>query len=266
MRIGSAIAPSRQSSRRTASQAPAAANEIGGHSPPYMNDVRRTTCRVDSVHHPSSDAIRLYDNREYNMRSQHTSGNRPSLIQVIISLLCIGVQSTPYMALASPFVFVDKVEASKGMISIDNMIDFPYTNSEFLLFHGTEGDISEGVDKYDGVYYPMFNPSGIASKVTSMVEGKELETDVRPENSTSPVTFAYTVIAEGGGAIPPINNPSFNVSTNGFADEDVFITVETSANTADDAQSANADTVTNLRLALVGSDYVIEVTTTSFYV
>lgn len=47
---------------------------------------------------------------------------------------------------------------------------------------------------------------------------------------------------------------------------DIFITVETRADTADAAQSANADTVNGLRLALVGSDYVKEVTTTSFNV
>jgi uncharacterized protein YggE len=47
---------------------------------------------------------------------------------------------------------------------------------------------------------------------------------------------------------------------------DIFVTVESNAQTADAAQSANADAVTNLRLALVGSSYVKEVTTSSFNV
>jgi len=47
---------------------------------------------------------------------------------------------------------------------------------------------------------------------------------------------------------------------------DIFVTVESNAATADAAQSANADVVNRLRLALVGTGYVKEVTTTSFNV
>src|SRR4030042_1493659 len=127
------------------------------------------------------------------------------------------------LALASPFVMANKAEASEGKITIDYNIE-GYTGRNLIVAHHSNSE--EGFGSYDFIYHNMFDPSGISSKITSMVEGKELDANALPLNSTSTVTFSYTVIAEGDREIPPINNPYFNISTNGFDGEDVFITVE----------------------------------------
>ena len=81
------------------------------------------------------------------------------------------------------------------------------------------------------------------------------------------VVFAKPSVVEvGPGADLP---NTIDVSADGImsADPDVadiFITVETTAANADDAQTQNAATVNSLRLALVGTGLVEEVTTTSF--
>ena len=71
--------------------------------------------------------------------------------------------------------------------------------------------------------------------------------------------------------MPTSELKTLDVSAEGTASADpnladIFVTVESNAATADAAQSANADVVNRLRLALVGTSYVKEVTTTSFNV
>jgi hypothetical protein len=47
----------------------------------------------------------------------------------------------------------------------------------------------------------MFNPSGIASKIVSEVDGKELNGDSRPEKSMSGVTLHLGLVSESGNVI-----------------------------------------------------------------
>jgi len=108
-------------------------------------------------------------------------------------------------ALASPFLFVNKATASQGEIVLEYIIGIPYTNSNWALVH--HSGVEEDLDDHDSTYFPMFNSSGVASKITSTVEGKEIDSDIRPEFSTSSVNFAYTVITEDGSPVPQINNP-----------------------------------------------------------
>jgi hypothetical protein len=75
-----------------------------------------------------------------------------------------------------------------------------------------------------------------------------------------------SIVEVGPGADLP---NTLDVSADGTASADpdvadIFITVETTAETADEAQSQNAEQVSRLRLALVGTGLVEEVTTTSF--
>src|SRR4030067_2354272 len=82
------------------------------------------------------------------------------------------------------------------------------------------------------------------------------------------VTFAKPqVVTVGAGS--ELNTLDVSAEGKSSADPnlaDIFISVETKASTADAAQSANADTVNKLRLALVGAGSVKAVTTTSFNV
>ncbi len=128
------------------------------------------------------------------------------------------------LALASPFILANKAEASEGWILVDYKIGSFHTNGNWALTH--YGDAEEGLDQYDNSYFPLFGSSGVNSKITSFVEGKELETDQRPEFSTSSANFSYDVITEGGGPVPDIDNPYLSISTNGFDEEDVSITVD----------------------------------------
>jgi uncharacterized protein YggE len=71
--------------------------------------------------------------------------------------------------------------------------------------------------------------------------------------------------------MPTSELKTLDVSADGTASADpnladIFVTVNTKADTADAAQSANADVVNSLRLALIGTGYVKEVTTSSFNV
>jgi len=144
-------------------------------------------------------------------------------------------------ALASPFLFVNKATASQGEIVLEYIIGIPYTNSNWALVH--HSGVEEDLDDHDSTYFPMFNSSGVASKITSTVEGKEIDSDIRPEFSTSSVNFAYTVITEDGSPVPQINNPYLSVWTNGFEGEDVAITVE---GVTYDARTVGTIPLTNL--------------------
>jgi hypothetical protein len=128
------------------------------------------------------------------------------------------------LALATPFALADKARASEGEIIIEYIIDIPYTTSDWALGHFFGA--SEGIDDYDEIYFSMFNPSGVASKITSTVEGKELNGDARPVKEPSTVNFSYKVITQDGIPVPEIYNPYFAVETEGFNEEDVKIEVE----------------------------------------
>jgi len=131
---------------------------------------------------------------------------------------------TTAAAVALPFMFNTNAYASTGMLEIDNKIDSPYTNSRILIWHGTDDDISEGLDKYDSHYIPMYNPSGVASQIYTMVEDTAIDIDVRPENSTSSVPFDLGLAFESGsGQISSSNYLS--ISYTGFDGEDVTITI-----------------------------------------
>jgi len=127
--------------------------------------------------------------------------------------------------------------ASQGKINIDNKIDIPYTSSGCLIFHYPGA--SEGIDNYDNPYGPMFNPSGVASKIVSSVEDKELDGDVRPENSTSSVSLSLGIEFEGGsGSISSSNY--LNISCSGFDGENVWIEAN--------GQTFNAKTTSTINL------------------
>ncbi|HSV99270.1 MAG TPA: hypothetical protein VLI39_03795, partial [Sedimentisphaerales bacterium] len=139
------------------------------------------------------------------------------------------------------YAMVNKAEGSQGWILVDYMIDIPYTNCNWSLNHYSGAE--EGIDEHDAFRFTMFNPSGIAAEITSIVGGQKLGIDQRPLNSTSSVSFSYTVISQDGGDIPTINNPYLKVSTNGFNDEDVFISVE---GVTYDAKSAGIIPLSNI--------------------
>ena len=134
--------------------------------------------------------------------------------------------------LALPLIINNNIEASTGKINVYNRIDLPYTNCRCLVFHypgAIEG--YEGPYGFDGNYWPMFNPSGIASKLVSKVDGIELETDARPVDSTSTISLPLSLISQSGDPVTISSENWLNVGlesidgTGPFENEDVFITI-----------------------------------------
>jgi len=135
-------------------------------------------------------------------------------------------------SLVLPFIMSNNLEASSGKIYVANQIDVPYTNCRCLIFHypgALEG--FEGLGGFDYTYDPMFNPSGIASKIVSIVEGKELNTDSRPENSTTTISLPLSLVSQSGDPITISSDNRCYVEltsidgTGPFANEDVFIAI-----------------------------------------
>ncbi|GEM_PF-3496235 len=93
----------------------------------------------------------------------------------------------------------------KGSLEIDNLISRSYTSSNLGLAH--YAGASEGTDYYDSKYYAMFDPSGIASKIISKVEGYELDADVRPAESKTEVYLELCLVSQSGKDIK-INSPN----------------------------------------------------------
>jgi len=137
---------------------------------------------------------------------------------------------------------VGSTEAQTGRLDIDNHIDLPYTNQthKTVHYHGA----SEGYDSYDQIYGPMFNPSGISSKIVSIIPGHEFQSDVRPEESTTPVNLELSLISQNGQPIT-INSSNelrcvINPLNNGWNFGTKPITLE-----LDNGQRYNVRTLTN---------------------
>jgi len=112
--------------------------------------------------------------------------------------------------------------ASRGTIEVANRIDIPYTSSICRIVHSTTADALEGKDSHDNIYGPSYNPSGVASFITSSVGGYKLDNDVRPENSTSSISLSLGLVFESGsGQITSSNYLS--ISCEGFDGEDVYV-------------------------------------------
>lgn len=99
---------------------------------------------------------------------------------------------------------------SKGILEIVNSIDPPYTNHGVRLGHWPEA--SEGINDFDHIYGAMYNPSGVASKIVSKVDGKELDVDSRPENSTSMIYLELSLILQRGGTIKTSSSNELRLS------------------------------------------------------
>lgn len=85
-----------------------------------------------------------------------------------------------------------------GRLDITNNItDNYYTSGEHKTLH--KSGASEGLDGFDREYNPLFNPSGISSKIVSKVP-EELQTDYRPVDNNS-VDSDLSLISETGDPI-----------------------------------------------------------------
>jgi hypothetical protein len=96
--------------------------------------------------------------------------------------------------------------AMNGKIVLYNVIGDPYNYSHVSILHYS--DASELRDKFDKVFYPMFNPEGQASKIVSEMEDpnpiyKELIIDVRPLDSLTPVYCEASLISSGNDPLYP---------------------------------------------------------------
>lgn len=103
------------------------------------------------------------------------------------------------------FIIYGNIYGSQGALGITNKIDSPYTSASYAIGHWQDG--SEGLGNHDHTYGAMFNPSGIAAKIVSIIEGAELDNDVRPLNSLSSVTLELSLVSQNG---QPITISSYN--------------------------------------------------------
>ena len=78
-----------------------------------------------------------------------------------------------------PMMLASPVRASeRGYLETQNYIGPSNTSGLHKTVHW-EGN-SEELDSYDVIYDPLFNPSGISSKIVSIIPGYELMRDERP--------------------------------------------------------------------------------------
>jgi hypothetical protein len=125
------------------------------------------------------------------------------------------------------------LHASVGKIQVHHHIDdMRVAAVGFQVLHWDEPGISEGKDAQDWVYSPAWWPpwpGGCMTGVWSEVDGFKLESDCRPANSTSTVTF---YVALGRGAVT-FNNVSNSLAIEigvpdwgyAFEGENVYVTV-----------------------------------------
>jgi len=86
-----------------------------------------------------------------------------------------------------------------GKLEIINKIDPPYTNHACDIVHW--GDATEEADDYDHIYGAMYNPSNIAAKIISDVDGTELDVDSRPLTSMSIIYLELSLMSSSGGTV-----------------------------------------------------------------
>jgi hypothetical protein len=99
----------------------------------------------------------------------------------------------------------EEVISSKGVLKITNIIHYNFTSSSFSAIH--KQDSLEGYDEKDSTFYAMYNPSGITSKIVSIVEDKELESDSRPLDSKTTFYLELSLVRASG---QPITINSYN--------------------------------------------------------
>jgi hypothetical protein len=101
--------------------------------------------------------------------------------------------------------FIDTAySAFNGKIITDNVIGDPYSFNGVSVIHSTTG--SEANDRYDWVFYPMFNPEGQAGKIVSKVDDPkcpEYMIDNRPLDSLNPVFIEASLISSGNDPLYP---------------------------------------------------------------
>ena len=116
-------------------------------------------------------------------------------------------------ALALPFIISNNLSATRGKLDIGNKI---YTNSsQALVFnHTVKPRVSDGYDSWDHIYDAMFDPSGISSKIVSIVqeedEEKELDIDKRPEESIMPANLELSIHRQSANRGDPVTISSEN--------------------------------------------------------
>ena len=152
------------------------------------------------------------------MCSQHTSRNRPSLIQVIISLLCFGVQSTPYLAikrnakmglvgltLVGSLLLAGKVSAKdiEGYVAVNyNTSGIGIYTSGARFIKGAEN----GLDNFDHAYYEIPFPGDAHVKAVGSIEGVEAQEIAYPPladvaGSSASEDFSGSIVVNGGKSV-----------------------------------------------------------------
>jgi len=107
-------------------------------------------------------------------------------------------------ALGLSFIINNNLSATKGKLDIFNKI---YTNSSqgLVINHTVKEGVSDDYDSWDHIYDAMFDPSGISSKIVSLVQGedgeKELNIDRRPEESIAQANLELSLHSQFGNPI-----------------------------------------------------------------
>jgi len=110
-----------------------------------------------------------------------------------------GVISIVAVVLLSFGIAVEGARANPGRLDIQNYIGSPYNNQIHETIHRSEA--SEDYDSYDSLYDPLFSPSGISSKIVSIIPDYEFDVDSRPEDSISSVYLETSLISQSGSSI-----------------------------------------------------------------
>lgn len=144
-----------------------------------------------------------------------TGTTRPAW-QMLMLVICLDVLASSHIAGASEW-------SSIGLI---NRIEPWYTSANMGIGHHPEA--SEGLDKYDNRYYAMYDPSGVAAKIVSIVDGHELDADVRPLHSTSSITVYLSIMFQRGGSrsFSSDNELCVEFAGAGYPRRDVYITMD----------------------------------------
>jgi len=99
-----------------------------------------------------------------------------------------------------PMMLTGPINASIGRLDIEiNINSIDYVNNTFKT--GNYPGSLEGLDDNDRIYGPLFNPFPIVSKVVSIVDPNELQSDWRPENSLSYRNLELSLHSESGAPI-----------------------------------------------------------------
>lgn len=97
------------------------------------------------------------------------------------------------------------VKASTGVLETRNYVnDSRFVKQDHSIVH-VEGATEGYDDGLDSIYYPMFTPDGLATKIVSIVELNELDIDMRPVDSNSVMDLELSLISESGNPISVSN-------------------------------------------------------------